>query len=172
VDRGTTDTTGKTGIHLSSASNTLTLTPDSPKQIFAAATLVLPDLRVTKEPLFESISSSAARWVRMEQVKDMETREYLRRMKRQGYTIVGLEQTSTSQCLTRVELPRRMVLLLGREKEGVPVELLAEVDRLVEIPQLGIVRSLNVHVSASLILWEYTRQHRFGGPVAGGCATD
>ena len=28
----------------------------------------------------------------------------------------------------------------------------------VEIPQFGIVRSLNVHVSGSILLWEYTRQ--------------
>ena len=134
-------------------------------QIFGAKTLVIPDLRVTKEALFQSISSSAERWVPMVQVKDVETRDYLRRMKRDGYTVVGLEQTSTSRCLTRVALPRKMLLLLGREKEGVPVELLAEVDMLVEIPQLGLVRSLNVHVSASLILWEYMRQHRFAGPV-------
>lgn len=99
----------------------------------------------------------------MEQVKEGELVEYLRKMKRDGYAVVGLEQTSTSQCLTRVTLPRRMLLLLGREAMGVPVELLAEVDMLVEIPQLGLVRSLNVHVSASMIIWEYTRQHRFGG---------
>jgi tRNA G18 (ribose-2'-O)-methylase SpoU len=115
--------------------------------------------------MFQSISSSAERWVPMMQVKEVETRDYLSRMKRDGYTVVGLEQTSTSRCLTRMALPRKMLLLLGREKEGVPVELLAEVDMLVEIPQLGLVRSLNVHVSASLILWEYTRQHRFAGPV-------
>ncbi len=33
-----------------------------------------------------------------------------------------------------------------------------ELDVCVEIPQFGIIRSLNVHVSASLLLWEYTRQ--------------
>lgn len=61
--------------------------------------------------------------------------------------------------LQHVSLPRRCVLLLGAEKEGIPVDLLQEVDRLVEIPQLGITRSLNVHVSGALLLWEYTRQH-------------
>lgn len=96
----------------------------------------------------------------MEEVRDVDTASYLGKCKKEGYTIVGLEQTSTSQCLSKVRLPRKIVLLLGREKEGVPVELLAEVDLLVQIPQLGLVRSLNVHVSASLMIWEYTRQHR------------
>ena len=31
-------------------------------------------------------------------------------------------------------------------------------DACVEIPQLGIIRSLNVHVSGALMVWEYTRQ--------------
>ncbi len=53
-----------------------------------------------------------------------------------------------------------MVLLVGKEREGIPVEILRAVDRCVEIPQLGVVRSLNVHVSGALAVWEYTRQHR------------
>ena len=87
---------------------TLLITPDHPNEnkIFAAGALILPDLRVTEDPMFASISSSAASWISMEQVKDVDVRDYLRRMKRDGYTVVGLEQTSTSQCLTRVELLR------------------------------------------------------------------
>ena len=36
-------------------------------------------------------------------------------------------------------------------------------DACVEIPQLGIVRSLNVHVSAALMVWEFTRQQLLSG---------
>lgn len=32
-------------------------------------------------------------------------------------------------------------------------------DYCVEIPQLGVIRSLNVHVSAALAIWEYTKQN-------------
>lgn len=52
----------------------------------------------------------------------------------------------------------RTVLLLGKEKEGIPIEFLSVVDVCVEIPQLGVIRSLNVHVSGSLAIWEYTKQ--------------
>ena len=44
------------------------------------------------------------------------------------------------------------------EKEGIPVDVLQSLDVCVEIPQLGIIRSLNVHVCGALIVWEYTRQ--------------
>jgi tRNA C32,U32 (ribose-2'-O)-methylase TrmJ len=57
-------------------------------------------------------------------------------------------------------LPRRAVLLLGREKEGIPPGLLALLDGCLEIPQLGLIRSLNVHVAGAITLYEYTRQQR------------
>ena len=31
-------------------------------------------------------------------------------------------------------------------------------DQCIEIPQFGVIRSLNVHVSGALCLWEYTKQ--------------
>ncbi|KAK2356382.1 tRNA/rRNA methyltransferase (SpoU) family protein [Trifolium repens] len=52
------------------------------------------------------------------------------------------------------------VLVLGREKEGIPVDIIHILDACVEIPQFGVVRSLNVHVSGAIALWEYTRQQR------------
>ena len=76
----------------------------------------------------------------------------------EGYTVVGLEQTSSSISIGSMKFPEKTVLLLGKEKEGIPVELLSFVDQCVEIPQLGIIRSLNVHVSGAISIWEYTKQ--------------
>ena len=46
--------------------------------------------------------------------------------------------------------------------------MLGLLDATVEIPQLGVVRSLNVHVSGAIALYEYTRQQLVGkrGPAA------
>lgn len=38
------------------------------------------------------------------------------------------------------------------------MNLIHDVDQCVEIPQQGVVRSLNVHVSAALLMWEYRKQ--------------
>jgi tRNA(Leu) C34 or U34 (ribose-2'-O)-methylase TrmL len=66
---------------------------------------------------------------------------WLRRKKDEGYVIVGVEQTSSSQSLLEYKFSRRpTVLLLGKEKEGIPVDLLQIVDDCIEIPQLGIIR--------------------------------
>jgi len=52
------------------------------------------------------------------------------------------------------------VLVLGREKEGIPVNLILVLDACMEIAQLGVIRSLNVHVSGAIAVWEYTRQQQ------------
>lgn len=71
---------------------------------------------------------------------------------------MGLEQTSSSIPLSDLSFPVRTVLLLGKEKEGIPVTFLQVVDVCVEIPQLGVIRSLNVHVTGAVAIWEYTKQ--------------
>ena len=50
------------------------------------------------------------------------------------------------------------MLVLGDEKRGIPVHVLQEVSVCVKIPQKGVLRSLNAHVSGALAVWEYTRQ--------------
>jgi len=50
------------------------------------------------------------------------------------------------------------VILSSNEKEGIPPDLIPLLDVCVEIPQQGVVRSLNVHVTGALFVWEYMRQ--------------
>ncbi len=57
--------------------------------------------------------------------------------------------------VTAVDL---QLLVLGREKEGIPVNLIQVLDACMEILQLGVIRSLNV--SGAIAVWEYTRQQR------------
>lgn len=127
-------------------------------EIFSASTLVMPNLLVRKQDDFKSISASANDWIEMEECKEEDLLRWLHKKKSEGYTIVGLEQTASSKCLTKIDFPEKTVLLLGKEKEGIPIEFLSAVDQCIEIPQLGIIRSLNVHVSGAITIWEYTKQ--------------
>ena len=91
---------------------------------------------------------------------------WLLQKKKEGFWIVGLEQTSSSVPLHKIEIPamaadnNKTVLLLGKEKEGIPVHFLQVIDDCVEIPQFGMIRSLNVHVSGAITIWELTRKTR------------
>lgn len=71
---------------------------------------------------------------------------------------MALEQTSKSVALSSFEFPDRVALLLGKEKEGIPFDLLQYVDTCVEIEQFGKVRSLNVHISAVVAVYQFIKQ--------------
>lgn len=114
---------------------------------------------------YQKIMSSIARPTCTEKTNKQNLLAWLMKQKDKGYYIVGVEQTSSSLPLTEMVFSpdRPTVLLLGKEKEGIPVEFLSAVDQCVEIPQLGIIRSLNVHVSGAITIWEYTKQQLENG---------
>ena len=127
-------------------------------EIFAVKELVLSNLGIVQTDTFQGIAVSCDQWLPMNEVPVYALTSYLQGMRRKGYTILGLEQTDNSNILGETsQLPSKCVLLLGREKEGIPVELLQEIDFCLEIPQYGVIRSLNVHVSAALAIWEITK---------------
>merc|ERR1712238_207557 len=127
-------------------------------EIFSAEMLVIPDTSVCKMDNFKSVSVGAADWINIEECKEDDLLQWLKSRKEDGFTIIGVEQTSSSISLSNLVFPKKTVLLLGKEKEGIPVKYLQSVDICVEIPQLGIIRSLNVHVSGAICIWEYTKQ--------------
>jgi len=136
-------------------------------EIFAAQSLVIPDLSVAKMDNFQAISVGAADWIDIKEVKEEALLSWLLQKKTEGYWIVGLEQTSSSAPLHEIEIPssviendNKTVLLLGKEKEGIPIQFLQAVDTCIEIPQFGMIRSLNVHVSGAITIWELTRRTR------------
>lgn len=93
-------------------------------------------------------------------VEDMTS--FLTARKTEGYAIVGIEQTDRSKLLgdEGTKLPAKTVLVTGAEKEGIPAGILGECDLLVEVPQVGVTRSMNVQTAAGVVLYEYARQHR------------
>ncbi|XP_014895082.1 probable methyltransferase TARBP1 [Poecilia latipinna] len=132
-------------------------------EIFGASGLVLDSLHHLNDKHFQSLSVSAELWLPLLEVKPVELTHFLQVKKSEGYCIVGVEQTANSQKLQDFKFPEKTLLLLGNEREGIPANLLQMLDVCVEIPQQGIIRSLNVHVSAALLIWEYTRQHLIAG---------
>ncbi|KAL0834136.1 hypothetical protein Bca101_086025 [Brassica carinata] len=129
-------------------------------EIFKASGLVVGDASIIHDKQFQLISVTAEKWVPIVEVPVNSLKLFLEKKKREGFSILGLEQTANSVSLDKYQFPKKTVLVLGREKEGIPVDIIHVLDACVEIPQLGVVRSLNVHVSGAIALWEYTRQQR------------
>ncbi len=83
----------------------------------------------------------------------------LRRLRTEGYPLIGLEQTTNSASLHSYAFPRRAVLVIGNERKGLSPDELALMDVCVEIPVWGLPYSYNVATATSLALYEYCRQH-------------
>ncbi|TNM99813.1 hypothetical protein fugu_012846 [Takifugu bimaculatus] len=115
-------------------------------EIFGASALVLDSLRHVSDKHFQSLSVSSELWLPLMEVKPVQLTDFLQAKKNEGYCIVGVEQTANSQSLQHYQFPEKTLLLLGNEREGIPANLLQMLDVCVEIPQQGIIRSLNVHI--------------------------
>ncbi len=77
----------------------------------------------------------------------------------QGYSFCLLEpQGATSLCET--DLPTKSAFVLGNEEFGFSFDLEGYSGlRKLAIPQFGSVQSLNVSIAASVVMYEYIRQH-------------
>lgn len=74
-------------------------------------------------------------------------------LKEQGYQIIGLEQDERSIMLPDFQAPKKIVLILGEEVNGLTDNLRDECDYLLEIPMRGKKESFNVSVAAGIALY-------------------
>lgn len=86
----------------------------------------------------------------------------LRKLKGEGYPLIGLEQTNDSKCIYDFPFPRRCVLVIGHERLGIEEEILAILDEVVEIPVYGLPYAHNVATATAIALYEYCRQYPLG----------
>ena len=83
------------------------------------------------------------------------------RLRGKGYKIWALEQATDSLCPEESPLtpPERVALVVGNEVHGVADEVIACVDRCIEIPQYGTKHSLNVSVSAGIAIYSIVAEY-------------
>lgn len=128
--------------------------------VLGAGLLTLADIRVKNSPHFKNVAVTADRWMPMEEVPVDQIKSFMIAKKSEGYTLVGLEQTDKSLELNGdLKFPKKTLMLLGREKEGIPGDLLAELDFCVEIKQVGVIRSMNIQTATAVIVHAYSTQH-------------
>ncbi|MDD5103836.1 MAG: RNA methyltransferase [Candidatus Peribacteraceae bacterium] len=84
--------------------------------------------------------------------KTEEPTKVIAKLRKQGYTIVALEQARGAKDLRNYAPPVKVCLIVGHEVTGVPKELLKLCDAIVHIPMHGTKESLNVAVAAGIAL--------------------
>ena len=89
------------------------------------------------------------------------TEDALNSVKEEGYIPVAIEQVCDSVKLGALEITKgKYALFFGNEVKGVSQSVVDKCDFAIEIPQYGTKHSLNVSVSAGIVLWEFVRQLR------------
>jgi tRNA guanosine-2'-O-methyltransferase len=132
-------------------------------EIFGAGGLFMSHTQVTSNREFSGVSVSSHLHLPLHSLPPNQLQGFLvEKKQKEGFVVCGIEQTDRSVMLGSVEcvLPEKCILVMGSEKEGIPALILSECDVLIEIPQIGITRSLNVQTAAGIVLCEYAKQHR------------
>uniref|UniRef100_UPI0040565A4E RNA methyltransferase n=1 Tax=Alistipes sp. TaxID=1872444 RepID=UPI0040565A4E len=90
------------------------------------------------------------------------TLECVAKLREEGYKIIAIEQIEGATMLDefRAASDTKYALVFGNEVEGVDQAIADIVDGAIEIPQVGTKHSLNVSVSAGVLMWEFFRQLR------------
>lgn len=78
------------------------------------------------------------------------------------YHVYAVEQVEHSTKLQNLKLDgsRSYAIIFGNEVKGVRQDVVDVCDGCIEIPQFGTKHSLNVSVTAGILIWEFTRQLR------------
>lgn len=97
------------------------------------------------------------------------TEEAVEKLKEKGYFVYSIEQVEGSTKLQnlaeahsslstlRPPLPKGYAVIFGNEVKGVKQNIVDMSDGCLEIPQFGTKHSLNVSVTAGIVIWEFTK---------------
>ena len=85
--------------------------------------------------------------------------EAVAELHRQGYFVFSIEQVEGSTKLQHLDVPNSpYAIVLGNEVKGVHQSVVDASDGCLEIPQFGTKHSLNVSVTAGIVIWEFARR--------------
>jgi tRNA (guanosine-2'-O-)-methyltransferase len=106
-------------------------------------------------------SSSAAKWLTIHQFDNAE--ECFLSLKKRYSTILTTHLSTDAVSLHALDFTKSMALVFGNEHSGVSEEIRNYADGNFIIPQVGIIRSLNISVACAVTLYEAFRQKERAG---------
>lgn len=88
-----------------------------------------------------------------------DTKAAIQALKEQGYTVLAVEQAEQSLSLPDFcpEKEKKYAVVFGHEVKGVQQEVIDASDGCLELPQYGTKHSLNVSVTAGIVIWHFAR---------------
>ncbi|MEZ4854826.1 TrmH family RNA methyltransferase [Flavobacterium sp.] len=109
--------------------------------------------RIDKE-----IAMGAQKWVDVNRYSTIQS--CIDAVKSKGYQIIATTPHNDSCLLQDFDITKPSALFFGTEKEGLSEEIMQQADGFVKIPMVGFTESLNISVSAAIIIQDITARLR------------
>ena len=92
-----------------------------------------------------------------------ETLELIQKLKDSKIKILAIEQAENSTMLQdfTIESTQKYAVVFGNEVKGVQQEVVSASNYCIEIPQFGTKHSLNISVSAGVVLWDLFKKFKY-----------
>ena len=119
------------------------------KMILCGITAIPPHREIEKTALG---ATQSVDWVHYE-----DTMDAINELRANGYEIIAIEQAAGSIMLNtfKPDTTKKYALIFGNEVNGVSDEVMAVIDKCIEIPQFGTKHSFNIVISAGIVLWDF-----------------
>jgi tRNA G18 (ribose-2'-O)-methylase SpoU len=91
------------------------------------------------------------------------TLNLVKRLQEENTIVVSIEQVENSTMLQDFVIAsnKKYAVIFGNEVKGIQQEVVSASDYCVEIPQLGTKHSLNISVSAGVVLWDLFKKYKY-----------
>jgi tRNA (guanosine-2'-O-)-methyltransferase len=100
------------------------------------------------------IAMGAQKWVDLNRFDSID--DAIKGLKQKGYQIVATTPHTNDTLLQDFDVTKKSCFFFGRETEGLSQEVLDAADCFLKIPMVGFTESLNISVSAAIILQHVT----------------
>jgi len=104
------------------------------------------------------IAMGSQKWVDLQRYHTVA--DCIQNLKDTGYQIVATTPHDNDQVLADFDITKKSCFFFGRETEGLSPEVMAAADCFLKIPMVGFTESLNISVSAAIILQDVTNKLR------------
>ena len=111
-----------------------------------------------KNVLDKEIAMGAQKWVDLQYHSNTET--CIGALREKGYQIIATTPHNDSCLVEDFDVTKKSALFFGSERDGVSESVMKQADGFIKIPMVGFTESLNISVSAAIILQSVTSKLR------------
>mgnify|MGYP006200765719 CR=1 FL=1 len=106
----------------------------------------------------KEIAMGAEKWVDINRFSSIQ--DCITNLKKKGYQIIATTPHNDSCLLHEFDITKPSALFFGTERDGLSEEVMQQADGFLKIPMVGYTESLNISVSAAIIIQDVTNRLR------------